>query len=268
MMQTLVAKPTGQNLLPYLYAIVTHLVPPIKSMNHLNQHTSILLSLPQPGSEAAALTWLFSQVPVLTQFTTESPNLQPLNLPGEVLTIEAIRSLSLDLAHFGLNNGLRVFVLHSCELMTVPAQHALLKSLEEPPENVLLVLCTTQPSKLLPTVLSRCQLYSFFPSTKLAVQESLQPLLSWQQLATESYPDLITLAEQLKDRDQAKTWLQHLLQKWLDDLEHQTATPTRQAVVAVRHLETALRDLTQNVNVKLALEHCFFCLKQEFATVT
>ena len=54
----------------------------------------------------------------------------------------------------------KIYILDECHMMTSSAQNRLLKTLEEPPEKVLMILCTTNPEKLLDTILSRCQ-YKF-----------------------------------------------------------------------------------------------------------
>lgn len=51
----------------------------------------------------------------------------------------------------------KVYILDECHLLSAGAQGRLLKMLEEPPEKVLMILCTTDPDKLLNTILSRCQ---------------------------------------------------------------------------------------------------------------
>ena len=57
----------------------------------------------------------------------------------------------------------RVAILANAERMTEAAQNCLLKTLEEPPENTVLVLATAYPDHLLPTCLSRCQVLSLGP---------------------------------------------------------------------------------------------------------
>lgn len=52
----------------------------------------------------------------------------------------------------------RVVVIPDAELMTHPAQNALLKTLEEPPSDAVLILTTSEPGRLLPTILSRTQI--------------------------------------------------------------------------------------------------------------
>jgi DNA polymerase III delta prime subunit len=56
----------------------------------------------------------------------------------------------------------KVGVIFSAEKMTEESQNALLKTLEEPPQNTFLILTSTNKDKLIPTVLSRCQILEFF----------------------------------------------------------------------------------------------------------
>ena len=68
----------------------------------------------------------------------------------------------------------KIYILDECHMMTSSAQNRLLKTLEEPPEKVLMILCTTNPEKLLDTIISRCQ-YKFTVKkpTKLELRELL-----------------------------------------------------------------------------------------------
>jgi DNA polymerase-3 subunit delta' len=65
----------------------------------------------------------------------------------------------------------RVALLANAERMTEAAQNCLLKTLEEPPENTVLILTTAYPDHLLPTVLSRCQVIGMSPVGRNAVVE-------------------------------------------------------------------------------------------------
>ncbi len=55
----------------------------------------------------------------------------------------------------------RVYIIDEVHMLTLQAFNALLKTLEEPPEHVKFILATTEPQKLLPTILSRCQRFDF-----------------------------------------------------------------------------------------------------------
>lgn len=76
---------------------------------------------------------------------------------GKHITIHDIRQLGEFLSLASHQGGWRVVVINPAETMNPAASNALLKTLEEPPRNVLLLLIADQPRRLLPTVLSRCR---------------------------------------------------------------------------------------------------------------
>ena len=73
------------------------------------------------------------------------------------ISIEQIRAATEQLAKTSYRHGYKVAVIESAHLMTVNAANSLLKTLEEPTARTLIVLITSHPSALLPTVRSRCQ---------------------------------------------------------------------------------------------------------------
>jgi DNA polymerase-3 subunit delta' len=66
-------------------------------------------------------------------------------------------------AHTPFESSFRVFVLERADTMNDEAANALLKTLEEPPEYVVLLLLTDRPTQVLPTIASRCQPVRFDP---------------------------------------------------------------------------------------------------------
>ena len=67
----------------------------------------------------------------------------------------------------------KVFLIPEAEIMTEQAQNALLKTLEEPPEYVVIILLTTSKEKLLPTIQSRCVKLSLKPVEKKVLKKYL-----------------------------------------------------------------------------------------------
>ncbi len=55
----------------------------------------------------------------------------------------------------------KVFIIDEVHMLSTAAFNAFLKTLEEPPAHVIFILCTTEKNKVLPTILSRCQIYDF-----------------------------------------------------------------------------------------------------------
>ncbi len=76
--------------------------------------------------------------------------------PSIEIRIEQIRELN-DFVHMGSHRGgRRIALIHPAEDMNVPTANALLKNLEEPPPQVVFVLVSHRPARLLPTIRSRC----------------------------------------------------------------------------------------------------------------
>jgi DNA polymerase-3 subunit delta' len=73
------------------------------------------------------------------------------------LRIEQVRELSAELALTSHGGGYKVGIIAPADALNRFAANALLKTLEEPPARTLLILVATEPSRLPPTVLSRCQ---------------------------------------------------------------------------------------------------------------
>jgi DNA polymerase-3 subunit gamma/tau len=76
--------------------------------------------------------------------------------------IDTIRETVIERAALApIEGGRKVYILDEAHSLTADASNALLKTLEEPPEKVVFILCTTDAGKLLPTVRSRCQRFAF-----------------------------------------------------------------------------------------------------------
>jgi len=76
--------------------------------------------------------------------------------PGDQVRIDPIRTLVADLALLPVEGGARVAVIERAHRMNEDAQNALLKTLEEAPAGVVIVLCADDEDRLLPTIRSRC----------------------------------------------------------------------------------------------------------------
>ncbi|MBL6740109.1 MAG: DNA polymerase III subunit gamma/tau [Synechococcus sp. BS301-5m-G54] len=88
----------------------------------------------------------------------------------------------------------KVYVVDECHMLSTAAFNALLKTLEEPPPQVVFVLATTDPQRVLPTILSRCQRFDF----RRIPLDALESHLSWiaQQEAIDIRPDALHVVAQ------------------------------------------------------------------------
>lgn len=68
----------------------------------------------------------------------------------------------------------KVFIIDEVHMLSTAAFNAFLKTLEEPPAHVIFILATTEKHKILPTILSRCQIYDFERMTVPDIIEHLK----------------------------------------------------------------------------------------------
>lgn len=76
-------------------------------------------------------------------------------------SVDDVRALIENVNYLPAKGQYKIYVVDEVHMLSVSAFNALLKTLEEPPAHVLFILATTDPHKLLGTVLSRCQRYDF-----------------------------------------------------------------------------------------------------------
>ncbi len=99
------------------------------------------------------------------------------------IPIESIRQLNEKLSYRQDAQNWRVVIIDPAESMNNNAANALLKLLEEPPEQVVFFLITHAPHRLLPTILSRCQKLRFQELTNAQMREI------WPHVTSEAVPD-------------------------------------------------------------------------------
>lgn len=175
------------------------------------------------------------------------PDLLIMNGEGEGLPIEAVREMKSNLVYRPLQEKTRLVVLCNLETASIPAQNALLKTLEEPPEYLNVILVTNSLNKILPTIQSRCQVVQLEAET--ADLSQLQPLI--KQLEQGSVSNKIELAEKYKDREEGIALVDQLIHYY-----SQSATGDQR----LRNLNQLLKAkdyLQHNTNPQLTMENLF-----------
>lgn len=196
------------------------------------------------------------------------------------ISVDQIRQLiqALSLTNHGVNS-LRVVLIHPAESLNTASANALLKVLEEPPNNTIFILVTHQIHRLLPTILSRCQsiamplpareeavawltaqkvanaadvldYYGGAPLTVLQAQQDLSAQASvFQQLAKGAKLDSAACAGLLIEHGMELAIT--LLQKWMFDLQLSLyQMPNHYHVALVKPLQA----LAKSVNLSGLLE--------------
>jgi len=190
--------------------------------------------------------------------TQNNPDLHFLNVEGEPLQIETVRELAAQMVQTPYQFPQSVFVIFQIQTASLPAQNALLKSLEEPPAHVQIILTTDQPDQVLPTIRSRCVLKTLELKRENHAENSTEIAEVFSRIQTGSFTDLFTISEKYKDREVASQFVETLIQfLHAKNLLAPEAATTKymQKLLESRSL------LTKNVNTRLVLEDAFFTMK-------
>lgn len=100
--------------------------------------------------------------------------------------VEDIRSLQDQVQVPPVLGKYRVFIVDEVHMLSSAAFNAFLKTLEEPPSYVIFILATTEKHKVIPTILSRCQIYDFNRITVNDMVEHLQYVASQEGISAET----------------------------------------------------------------------------------
>jgi len=120
--------------------------------------------------------------------TIDSGNFPDLSILAPVngnIEIEQVRDLQSRLSLKSYNNALKVGIIDDAHLMRKDAQNALLKTLEEPKGDTLLILVTSYPEMLLPTIRSRLQQIKFTMLARKEIEDYLITLKASAEKAKE-----------------------------------------------------------------------------------
>jgi DNA polymerase-3 subunit delta' len=101
------------------------------------------------------------------------PDIRLFSPEKNVIKIDMMRELSREACYRPFEGRARVFIVDEAEKMTEEAANSLLKTLEEPPPTSHLVLVTAFPHRLLSTISSRCQRFTFHPLTRAQIAACL-----------------------------------------------------------------------------------------------
>ncbi|MBR2786515.1 MAG: DNA polymerase III subunit delta' [Clostridia bacterium] len=90
-----------------------------------------------------------------------NPDYMCIEPDGRAIKIEQIRNMQAKVVEKPINSNRKVYIINDADLMTKEAQNCLLKTLEEPPEYIVIILIVSNESKMLQTIKSRCMKIHF-----------------------------------------------------------------------------------------------------------
>lgn len=203
--------------------------------------------------------------------------------PLKASTDELIRFLSLS----PLSSKHKVAIIDEAEELSEEAQSALLKTLEEPGSNSVIILTLEDENKLLPTILSRLQVVRFVELTVSQIRQGISGVSDevvglaegslgrarelsegveamdnalrlrqfWQKISSVSLAEKFKWSEEMKERETAEHFLSEGLRTLRPGLVQDGGT--RKQLEAI---ETTLRKVQENANVRMALDSLMLVL--------
>jgi len=215
----------------------------------------------------AAHEELYSRLkPKKVKFTND-PDLSQLR--GETsIGIDQVRELEQNLSLKPHSFPPKIGLITQAEKLTIEAQNALLKILEEPIGDSVLILTAPRQENLLPTVISRCQLMNLPEKAEVEIsQKEVKDLTQeLEKILKSSSGKRIQFADQMKTRDEAIDFCQTQLVLWREILlkkikqSRRSKSPlgqlsNQEISTTIRQIEKALKFLKANVNPRLTLDN-------------
>jgi len=186
--------------------------------------------------------------------------------------IDEIRELRERTRYASGENRFKVYIIDEAHMLTAEACNAFLKTLEEPPPNVIFILATTDPSRLPSTIVSRCQRFDFHLLTVDQIRDRIEHILEQEnrqsdleavnlmaRLADGSLRDALGILEQCSAYSEEKISAEHvrivtgatrtetieaLIRAAVENDPDEGLNIIEQVVYSGRDLQLLLRDLT------------------------
>ena len=186
-----------------------------------------------------------------------------------VLRIEAMRAMAVQAQLAAIDGDWKIFIIKQADRMTDEAANNVLKLLEEPPERTVFILITQQPEQLLPTIISRCQLFVFGRDLAKAEKMPDGQMLIEAERFLRNLPriqiyEVLLLSRQREKREEQREFLYALLH-----VLHQAAVGQIELPMAYGYLlrsetmvESSLELMDNNVNQKLLTDVVYLRLWQ------
>lgn len=179
--------------------------------------------------------------------------------------ISQIRQIKKFLSRRPFQAEFKTVIVPQAEKMTIPAQNAFLKILEEPPANSIIILISSSQNQLLATILSRCQLIklNYNPKSEFSEELLTEHKKKFKQIVNSGPAGRLKLIEAITVN---KTEAENFLAKTIFVLQKELLSekPNPKLVKTIKQTQKTLNLIKNNINLKLALENYVLRLELSF----
>lgn len=191
--------------------------------------------------------------------------------------VDQIRDLIEKVKYAPLQAKYKVYIIDEVHMLSQGAFNALLKTLEEPPSHVIFILATTEPHKVLPTIISRCQRYDFTRVSQKDIQGRIEEVLSKEnikfdheatrlisQLSDGGVRDALSILEQVIAYSEDNLTAQHVndiygIATTQDKLKLLKAVQTKDVAILMDEIETITQ---KNIDIRRLTNDLMELLKE------
>lgn len=172
------------------------------------------------------------------------------------ISIQKIKTLAKFLSRKPYQNDQKIVFIPQADQLTLPAQNALLKTLEEPPAHSLIILVSPHQSRLLPTIISRCEIHQLVSDSSLAPEFITFQKKIYSTIINQSIGQRINFISQYFG---SKSVALAFCETQLKFLRHCLLNKNQSVYLPIiKSLVQAITRLNQNLNPKLVLENLIF----------
>lgn len=216
------------------------------------------------SNQTSVFQQIIESVSKLTGFKLSESDIQAENNPDIIVIksdksigIDTVRELKEKLSLKAYRRQFKLAIVLQSERLTIPAQNAILKTLEEPTQNTFLFLHTTNSLLLLPTIRSRCQIIELMDKSrqKKMAEPIKNPLLGNPKM---KIGQKIAAAKSIGSKDEALLLLNDLQSSSLENLRQDT-----QLFKLIQNIEEAKSAIKSNCHYKLIIEN--FIIKTQLS---
>ena len=147
----------------------------------------------------------FAKMLLAVKDTENSPDFSIIEPDGNSIKIEQIREFQKKVSEKPIISNKKVYIINDSDKMTVEAQNCLLKTLEEPPEFVTIILIGSNENSFLSTIKSRCMILHFEKISNEQIQKYLQDNHQTEinsKIMLEACQGIIGKALEIKDKQE------------------------------------------------------------------
>jgi hypothetical protein len=163
-------------------------------------------------------------------------------------TIELVRNLKNWLSQKPFNHQNKIIIIYQVHEFNLESQNALLKSLEEPGDNNYFILTSNKPSKIITTIISRCQIIKL--KNDFSIQNDPKPLIFSDEIKN----NLLQSEILSKDKDKILPFLENQLKNYQQLL---LKNPTKQNSQIIQNILKAIQMIESNVDPRSAIDYIF-----------